>query len=490
MTDTGGDFRERIALASARIPFQVKVGAVWAVLFALLGLLFYFADYDVEWMRENFTFILRGLQFTLLMALGGIVLATILATLGALARLSKNPILYGVSGFYVSFFRGTPLIVQMFLVYLALPQIGGNLVDRYPGLGTNFQQALILEAATAGTIALGLNYGAYMTEIFRAGIQSVAHGQGEAADALGMTVRRQDAPRRTPPGDAGDHPAHRQRVHRDDEGHRPRLLPRRGGGERRDVPAQPARRQGGLQEPRGLRAGGAVLLGADGDLHVLPEPVGGPDGDRLRPGVAFDPQSGRSAAARWRGAVMTEDDVIVRVSGLQKSYGEHVVLRDVDLELHRGEVIVIFGRSGSGKSTLLRCVNFLEDPTGGTIEIAGQTLTGGHRTRRKREQIRRVRLHAGMVFQQFYLFPHLTTLENVMSGPLALGRETAGSSPRPSTARSTSGVAATGPPSSSGPWTCSTRSAWPTRPTSTRSGCPAASSSGSPSPGPWPCSRR
>jgi polar amino acid transport system permease protein len=74
----------------------------------------------------------------------------------------------------------------MFLVYLALPQIGRNLVDQYPSLGTNFEQRLILEAATAGTIALGLNYGAYMTEIFRAGIQSVAHGQGEAADALGM----------------------------------------------------------------------------------------------------------------------------------------------------------------------------------------------------------------------------------------------------------------------------------------------------------------
>jgi ABC-type polar amino acid transport system ATPase subunit len=115
-------------------------------------------------------------------------------------------------------------------------------------------------------------------------------------------------------------------------------------------------------------------------------------------------------------------NVIVRVSGLHKAYGEHVVLRDVDIELHRGEVIVIFGRSGSGKSTLLRCINFLEDPTSGTVEIAGQTMTGGIRTRHKREQIRRVRLHAGMVFQQFYLFPHLTAIENVMSGPLALSR--------------------------------------------------------------------
>jgi ABC-type polar amino acid transport system ATPase subunit len=117
----------------------------------------------------------------------------------------------------------------------------------------------------------------------------------------------------------------------------------------------------------------------------------------------------------------TDRDVVVRVEGLWKVYGSHEVLRGVDLELHQGEVIVVFGRSGSGKSTLLRCLNFLEDPTHGTVEIAGQRLGGGHRTRRKREQIRQVRLRVGMVFQQFNLFPHMTALENVMSGPLAEG---------------------------------------------------------------------
>jgi polar amino acid transport system permease protein len=121
------------------------------------------------------------------MAVGGIVIAIVLATLGALARLSRNPIAYGISGFYVSFFRGTPLIVQMFLLYLALPPVGRNLTDKYTWLPEGFEAALVLDAAVAGTIALGLNYGAYMTEIFRAGIQSVAGGQGEAADALGMT---------------------------------------------------------------------------------------------------------------------------------------------------------------------------------------------------------------------------------------------------------------------------------------------------------------
>ena len=181
------DLRERIALASLAVPFRVKVGLVWVCIFAVVGVFFALADYDTDWMRDNVGFVLTGLRYTLLMAFGGIVIAVVLATLGALARISRNPVAYGVAGFYVSFFRGTPLIVQMFLIYLALPQVAGNLVDRYPWIGTNVEQRLILSGAVAGMVALGLNYGAYMTEIFRAGIQSVAQGQGEAADALGMT---------------------------------------------------------------------------------------------------------------------------------------------------------------------------------------------------------------------------------------------------------------------------------------------------------------
>ena len=187
MTDTSGGLWERYSLFSARIPFRLKVAAVWAVIFSVLAVFFALAQYDTDWMKENFSFIAKGIRYTMQMAVGGIVIAVVLALLGALARLSRNPIAYGVAGFYVSFFRGTPLIVQMFLIYLALPQIGSNLVDRYPGLGTNIEQRLILSGVVAGTLALGLNYGAYMTEIFRAGIQSVALGQGEAADALGMT---------------------------------------------------------------------------------------------------------------------------------------------------------------------------------------------------------------------------------------------------------------------------------------------------------------
>ncbi len=75
---------------------------------------------------------------------------------------------------------------------------------------------------------------------------------------------------------------------------------------------------------------------------------------------------------------------IVRIQGLHKSFGHLEVVRGVDLEVEKGEVVVIFGRSGSGKSTLLRCVNMIEDPTAGSIEVSGVRLEGGHRTRRKR----------------------------------------------------------------------------------------------------------
>jgi polar amino acid transport system permease protein len=160
----------------------LKVAVVWVAIFIVLGFLFNAASFNTQWMRDHAWFIIKGLQFTVFIAVASIILAVLLALLGALGRLSHNPVAYGVSGFYTSFFRGTPLIVQMFLITFALPVVVGNL-----GLPDNVKELLTLDPFFAGIVALGLNYGAYMTEIFRAGIQSVGHGQGEAADALGMT---------------------------------------------------------------------------------------------------------------------------------------------------------------------------------------------------------------------------------------------------------------------------------------------------------------
>jgi polar amino acid transport system permease protein len=172
---------DSLALVSAKIPFRLKVTLVWLATFSMIGLFLALSDLDAAWMRVNARYIAFGLVYTIALALGAIVLAVMMALFGALGRLSHNPIAHGLSGFYTSFFRGTPLIVQLFLIYFALPQIGGNLHS------LSLVNVLTLTAFQAGVLGLGLNYGAYMTEIFRAGIQSVGHGQAEAADALGMS---------------------------------------------------------------------------------------------------------------------------------------------------------------------------------------------------------------------------------------------------------------------------------------------------------------
>jgi ABC-type polar amino acid transport system ATPase subunit len=117
---------------------------------------------------------------------------------------------------------------------------------------------------------------------------------------------------------------------------------------------------------------------------------------------------------------VSDGGAALRVENLWKSFGGHEVLKGVDLDVDHGGVVVIFGRSGSGKSTLLRCINFLEEPSEGTIEIAGIRIEGGHRTRAKRERIRQLRIRTGMVFQDFNLFPHRTALENVTEGPVTV----------------------------------------------------------------------
>jgi len=110
---------------------------------------------------------------------------------------------------------------------------------------------------------------------------------------------------------------------------------------------------------------------------------------------------------------------LLRISGLTKRFGANEVLRGIDLDVHRAERIVILGASGSGKSTLLRCLNFMELPTAGRIELDGRPL-GNERARGERiyreSELIAVRQRIGMVFQQFNLFPHMTAIGNVMEG--------------------------------------------------------------------------
>lgn len=106
--------------------------------------------------------------------------------------------------------------------------------------------------------------------------------------------------------------------------------------------------------------------------------------------------------------------VKVSVTGLKKSFGENEVLKGIDIEIHEGEVVCVIGPSGSGKSTFLRCLNKLEDITGGQVVIDDYDITD------KKTDINKVRENIGMVFQHFNLFPHKTVKENVMLAPVTL----------------------------------------------------------------------
>jgi polar amino acid transport system ATP-binding protein len=115
---------------------------------------------------------------------------------------------------------------------------------------------------------------------------------------------------------------------------------------------------------------------------------------------------------------------LLEVKNLKKSFGKTEVLKDINFNLEEGQAISIIGSSGSGKTTLLRCLNFLEIPDDGSITVKGETLFDGKDSASKSEaEIRRHRLHFGMVFQQFNLFPQYTALENVMLAPTLAAKE-------------------------------------------------------------------
>ncbi|NLF11045.1 MAG: amino acid ABC transporter ATP-binding protein [Anaerolineaceae bacterium] len=109
---------------------------------------------------------------------------------------------------------------------------------------------------------------------------------------------------------------------------------------------------------------------------------------------------------------------MIKVRGLHKYFGPLHVIRGVDLDVMPREVVVIIGPSGGGKSTFLRCLNFLEEPSAGSIEIDSVEIRAREPAREQRRHIREIRQKAGMVYQQFNLFPHMTALQNIIEAPV------------------------------------------------------------------------
>jgi len=110
--------------------------------------------------------------------------------------------------------------------------------------------------------------------------------------------------------------------------------------------------------------------------------------------------------------VKRSDKIMIRVTNINKSFGDNKVLHDVNLTVYEGEVVVVIGPSGSGKSTLLRCINFLEINESGQVYFEDKLIV------HKENVINQMRQNVGMVFQHFYLFPHMTVLENIIEGPI------------------------------------------------------------------------
>jgi polar amino acid transport system permease protein len=153
--------------------FRLLFMLTWVVVLAVIaGFLIQTVGINVGFLQEWLPYILTGVWLTLFISVVSIILAVILAVFGALGRLSTNPIANGLASLYVSVVRGTPLIVQILFIFLALPAAG-----------------IVIDPLPTGIIALAFNYGAYLTEVFRAGIQAVPGGQTEAARSLGMPER-------------------------------------------------------------------------------------------------------------------------------------------------------------------------------------------------------------------------------------------------------------------------------------------------------------
>jgi polar amino acid transport system permease protein len=159
--------------------FQRNVWLTWAVLFALLAGVCYALHLDFAYVAEKLPFLLgirlapdgfiQGAALTIFVTACSMFFALLVALLTALGRLSRNSFAFAIATFYASLFRGTPLLVQVLIIYLALPQIG-----------------IVLGALSSGLIALSLNYGAYLAETIRSGVIAVPAGQREAAMALGL----------------------------------------------------------------------------------------------------------------------------------------------------------------------------------------------------------------------------------------------------------------------------------------------------------------
>ena len=324
---------------------------------------------------------LRGLGMTVVLSLISLALGTLIGFALGVLRAGDSRALSGVIGAWVDLIRGTPFLVQIFLIFFILPELGVE-----------------LDAFTAGIIGLTNLASCFICEIVVAGIRAVPTGQVEAALASGLSrwqrmrqVVLPQAMRVVLPPLVGQYVLLikdflRRLSHRFD----------------RSDPGRLAGRAAGSQRAPRLRHRWPRLFHRLLSAHLARQPAREAAGCRACRGAAVratEPYQGRHPS-------------VIEFRGVNKWFGPLHVLKDITLIVEPREVVVVCGPSGSGKSTLIRCINGLETIKDGDLVVDGQHV-GDRAT-----NMAQLRTEIGFVFQQFNLYPHKTALENVTLAPI------------------------------------------------------------------------
>lgn len=334
---------------------------------------------SIQLVIDSLPFLLKGAGYTLQLSIGGMFFGLLLGFILALMRLSPIWPVRWLARFYISIFRGTPLIAQLFMIYYGLPQFG-----------------IELDPIPSAMIGLSLNTAAYAAETLRAAISSIDKGQWEAAASIGMTpwqtMRRAILPQAAR---VALPPLSNSFIS---------LVKDTSLAATIQVPE--LFRQAQLITSRTLEVF-TMYLAASLIYWIMATVLSTLQNH-------FENQLNRQEGTQMSA---------IEVKNLVKKFHGQTVLHGIDLEVKPGEVVAIIGPSGSGKTTLLRSINLLEQPEAGTITVGDITIDTARSLSQQKSLIRQLRQHVGFVFQNFNLFPHRTVLENIIEGPVIVKGE-------------------------------------------------------------------
>ena len=424
----------RYKVIPARHPWRA-VGSVFAAL-AIASALYSIAS-NPRWGWDVFAqwffapAVLDGLAETLELTASAALCGFVLGAGLALARLSKSPLLAGLAWAYIWLLRSIPVIVLLLVLY--------NLGYLYETIriGVPFTDIVVAQYPTtklltqfaAALLGLSLNQAAFSAEIIRGGILSVDHGQLEAAAALGLPRHRQvfrillpQAMRAILPGAFNEIIGLAKATSMVYVLALPELFYTVQVIYRRNMEVIPLLMVATIWYLIILTA--LSLIQFRVERHFAKGALRSAAAPANKPHAASAPRSASTAPAFAGAAFDGVASGEVGIHGVSKSFGDHLVLRNISLTVPAGDVTVILGPSGSGKSTLLRAINHLEKVDSGFITIDGELI--GYRQdgetlhELKEDAILRHRAEVGMVFQGFNLFAHLTVLENLIEAPISV----------------------------------------------------------------------